>query len=896
MKLVIVESPAKAKTINKYLGTDYTVLASFGHVRDLREKDGAVEPDREFAMHWEIGDRARKPVSEIVKALKGVDTLILATDPDREGEAISWHLKEVLEETKKLKNVDVKRVVFNEITKNAILEAMRHPRDLDRDLIDAYMARRALDYLVGFNLSPVLWRKLPGSRSAGRVQSVALRLICERETEIERFKAREYWSIAGTFKAPGGELFDAKLTHIDGVRLDKFDLPNEDAARSAVAKIEAGDPFRVGSIEKKRTRRNPMAPFTTSTLQQEASRKLGFGASRTMRLAQQLYEGADIGGETVGLITYMRTDSVTLSQEAVRAARALIADQYGKKFLPDQPRVWKTQAKNAQEAHEAIRPTDLLRRPDDVRRYLSDDQLKLYELIWRRTVASEMESAQLDQTAVDLVSKDGKTTLRATGSIIVFEGFLALYREDKDDASPDDDEENRLLPALAEGDATPRQSIKPEQHFTQPPPRYSEASLVKRMEELGIGRPSTYASTLETLQERGYVRLDKRRFIPEDRGRVVTTFLEHYFRRYVEYDFTAKLEDLLDEISGGRADWRKVLTDFWTLFSKSIDDTRELKIRDVIDALDEALGPHFFPDKPGGTDPRICPACNDGRLGLRLGKRGAFIGCSRYPECSFTRPLSVDTGDGDGTSAGGIANKVLGVDPETNEEVHLKNGPYGPYLQLGTGGAKEKPKRVSIPRDINPGDVTLELALKLLTLPRPVGTHPTDGLPIVAGLGRFGPYIKHGDKYKSIPTTQDALEIGLNRAVDILAQPSTGRRFGRAAGPVGRVVGNHPDDGQPITAAAGRYGPYVKHGSTYANLPKEGSPDTVTLDEAVALLAERRAREAANGGPKPKRGAVKKAAKPKAEKAPKAEKVEKPAKAAPKAKKAKKAQAPAEEG
>ena len=620
MKLVIVESPAKAKTINKYLGTDYTVLASFGHVRDLREKDGAVEPDREFAMHWEIGDRARKPVGEIVKALKGVDTLILATDPDREGEAISWHLKEVLEETKKLKNIDVKRVVFNEITKNAILEAMRHPRDLDRDLIDAYMARRALDYLVGFNLSPVLWRKLPGSRSAGRVQSVSLRLICERENEIERFKAREYWSIAGTFKAPGGETFDAKLTHIDGVRLDKFDLPNEDAARSAVAKIEAGDPFRVGSIEKKRTRRNPMAPFTTSTLQQEASRKLGFGASRTMRLAQQLYEGADIGGETVGLITYMRTDSVTLSQEAVRAARALIADQYGKKFLPESPRVWKTQAKNAQEAHEAIRPTDLLRRPDDVRRYLSDDQLKLYELIWRRTVASEMESAQLDQTAVDLVSKDGKTTLRATGSIIVFEGFLALYREDKDDASPEDDEENRLLPALAEGDATPRQSIKPEQHFTQPPPRYSEASLVKRMEELGIGRPSTYASTLETLQERGYVRLDKRRFIPEDRGRVVTTFLEHYFRRYVEYDFTAKLEDLLDEISGGRADWRKVLTDFWTLFSKSIDDTKELKIRDVIDALDEALGPHFFPDKPGGVDPRVCPACNDGRLGSAFGQ------------------------------------------------------------------------------------------------------------------------------------------------------------------------------------------------------------------------------------------------------------------------------------
>ncbi|MFM8799752.1 MAG: type I DNA topoisomerase, partial [Tagaea sp.] len=571
MKLVIVESPAKAKTINKYLGAEYTVLASFGHVRDLREKDGAVEPDREFAMHWEVGERARKPVSEIVKALKGADTLILATDPDREGEAISWHLKEVLDEAKKLGKIDVKRVVFNEITKTAILEAMRHPRDLDRDLVDAYLARRALDYLVGFNLSPVLWRKLPGSRSAGRVQSVALRLICERETEIERFRAREYWTIASTFKAPDGTAFDAKLTHLDGVRLDKFDLPNEDAARAAVAKIEAGDPFRVGSVEKKRSRRNPMAPFTTSTLQQEASRKLGFGASRTMRLAQQLYEGVDIGGETVGLITYMRTDSVTLSQEAVRAARALIAEQYGKRFLPDQPRVWKTQAKNAQEAHEAIRPTDLLRRPDQVRSRLSDDQLKLYELIWRRTVASEMESAQLDQTAVDLVSRDGRTTLRATGSVIVFEGFLALYREDRDDPSGEEDEENRLLPALAEGDATPRQSVKPEQHFTQPPPRFSEASLVKRLEELGIGRPSTYASILETLQDRGYVRLDKRRFIPEDRGRVVTTFLEQYFRRYVEYDFTAKLEDLLDEISGGRAEWRKVLTDFWAAFSKSLD-------------------------------------------------------------------------------------------------------------------------------------------------------------------------------------------------------------------------------------------------------------------------------------------------------------------------------------
>jgi len=886
MKLVIVESPSKAKTINKYLGDEYRVLASYGHVRDLLEKDGAVEPDRAFEMHWEIGERAKKPVGEITRALKGVKTLILATDPDREGEAISWHLKEVLEATQKLKNVEVRRVVFNEITKNAIVEAMRHPRDLDRDLVDAYLARRALDYLVGFNLSPVLWRKLPGSRSAGRVQSVALRLICERENEIERFRAREYWTVGVQFQAKGGEKFDARLTHLDGARLDKFDIASEAAAQAAVAKIEAGDPYAVQSVERKRVRRNPMAPFTTSTLQQEASRKLGFGASRTMRLAQQLYEGFDIGGETVGLITYMRTDSVTLSGEAVRAARALIAEQFGKKFLPEQPRIWKTQAKNAQEAHEAIRPTDMLRRPDQVAHALADDQLKLYELIWKRTIASEMESAQLDQVAVDLASPDGRTTLRATGSTLVFEGFLALYREDRDDPSDAEDDENRLLPPLSEGDATPRGAIKPEQHFTQPPPRFSEASLVKRLEELGIGRPSTYASIIETLQERGYVKLDKRRFTPEDRGRVVTTFLENYFKRYVEYDFTAKLEDQLDEISGGRADWRKVLAEFWDAFSKSIADTKDLKIRDVIDALDEALGPHFFPNRPDGTEPRACPACTAGRLGLRLGKRGAFIGCSNYPTCSFTRPLTVDGGEGE--PAAGVANKVLGVDPATQEEIQLRNGPFGPYVQLGTGGAKpkDKPKRQSVPKDMKPDEVTLDLALKLLSLPRLVGKHPETGETILAGLGRFGPYLKHGEKYKSIQTTQDALEIGLNRAVDVLAQPSTGRRFGRAAAPVGRVVGDHPEDGAPITAAVGSYGPYVKHGSTYANLPKDLTPEEVSLDDAVRLIAERRARA---GNAPVRKKAVKKVAKPKS--APKAT-TEAPPKAAPKAKRAKNTAAP----
>ena len=653
--LVIVESPAKAKTINKYLGSDYTVLASFGHVRDLIEKDSAVEPNDDFAMHWEVGERAKRPLGEITKALKGVKRLYLATDPDREGEAISWHLQGVLTEAKKLGGIEVKRVVFNEITKTAILEAMKHPRDVDSDLVEAYLARRALDFLVGFTLSPVLWRRMPGSRSAGRVQSVALRIICERETEIERFKAQEYWTVDTELKAPSGQSFVARLTHLDGRKLDKFDLGDQAAADRAVAAITGGDPFRVSSVEKKRTRRNPMPPFTTSTLQQEASRKLGFGASRTMRLAQQLYEGTDIGGETVGLITYMRTDSVTLSQEAIRAARALITEQFGRDFLPEHPRVWKTQAKNAQEAHEAIRPTDLLRRPDQVAKYLDADQRRLYELIWRRTVASEMESAQLDQTAVDIASADGKTVLRANGSIIVFEGFLALYREDRDDPGEDEDD-SKLLPALAENDAPSRDKVTPEQHFTQPPPRYSEASLVKRLEELGIGRPSTYASIIEVLQDRGYVRLDKRRFIPEDRGRLVVSFLEAFFQRYVEYDFTAKLEDQLDDISGGRANWKSVLREFWQPFSLAPDaahlpPVKEAvkalldnlgSIRSVIDVVNERLAPHFFPPAADGKDTRVCPVCSQGQLGIKFSRTsGAFIGCARYPECRYTRPLGV---------------------------------------------------------------------------------------------------------------------------------------------------------------------------------------------------------------------------------------------------------------
>ena len=848
MKVVVVESPAKAKTINKYLGPGYTVLASFGHVRDLREKDGAVEPDSDFAMHWEVGERAKKPLGEITKALKNADSLYLATDPDREGEAISWHLKEVLGEGKKLKDLNVKRVVFNEITKTAVLDAMKNPRDLDRDLVEAYMARRALDFLVGFNLSPVLWRKLPGSRSAGRVQSVALRLICERETEIEVFKPREYWTIAAEFRTPSGATFTAQLTHLDGQKLDKFALGTEEEAKRAVAKIMAGDPYAVAGIEKKRTKRNPFPPFTTSTLQQEASRKLGLGASRTMRIAQQLYEGVDIGGETVGLITYMRTDSVTLSREAIAAARDLIGKQYGAKYVPESPRVWKTKAKNAQEAHEGIRPTDLFKRPEDVAKYLDHDQRRLYELIWRRTIASEMESAEVDQTAVDIASSDRKTTFRATGSIIAFDGFLTLYREDRDDPS-DDDEDNRVLPAVAEGDRLAHGEPKSDQHFTQPPPRYSEASLVKRLEELGIGRPSTYAGILDVLQDRGYVKLDKRRFIPEDRGRIVTAFLESFFNQYVQYDFTARLEELLDDISGGRAKWKDVLREFWQAFSEAVGQTKDLTITEVIDELDEELGPHFFPALPDGRDPRVCPGCNEGRLSLKLGKFGAFIGCSRYPDCRFTRPLAVENG----ANGGFEGTKTIGVDPVSNEVVSLRKGPYGLYMQLGEGGEDVKPKRVSLPKDVPHESVNLDIALKLLALPREVGPHPTDGKPILAGLGRFGPYLKHGNEYRSLENTNDLLTVGLNRAVDIMSQPKQGRRQAQASNL--RDLGAHPADGKKVSAGVGRYGPFVKHGSVYANIPKDRTVEEITLDEAVTLIAER----VAKGGGKKKRGKAAKA-------------------------------------
>jgi DNA topoisomerase-1 len=833
MKVVIVESPAKAKTINKYLGKDYKVLASYGHVRDLPAKDGSVRPDEDFAMSWEIDSRAEKRLSDIVKALKGADHLFLATDPDREGEAISWHVREVLKNRKALKGVDVKRVVFNEVTKSAVLDAFRHPRELNRELIDAYLARRALDYLVGFTLSPVLWRKLPGSRSAGRVQSVALRLICERESEIEAFKPREYWSIEVEFQTPTGERLTARLTHLDGKRLDKFDIADEATARAAAERLLRHPNYAVAAVERKQIRRNPPPPFTTSTLQQEASRKLGFGASRTMRVAQRLYEGVDIFGETVGLITYMRTDGVVMSNEAIEAARRLIDTRYGEAYRPEQPRIYKTTSRNAQEAHEAIRPTDMFGLPEKVGGDLEPDQLALYELVWKRAMASQMAAAVIDQVAVDIASPDGKLQLRATGSTIRFDGFLTLYHEDEDDSEADED--NRRLPPLNERDALRRDTVDPQQHFTQPPPRYSEASLVKKLEELGIGRPSTYASILQVLQDRKYVRLDKKRFIPEDRGRVVTAFLENFFQRYVEYTFTADLENKLDDISDGRVPWQKVLEDFWRDFSAAVTGTKDLSITQVIDALDAELGPHFFPVPSDGRDPRLCPGCNVGRLSLKLGKFGAFIGCSDYPECRYTRPLALENGNGENGEH--VGPRELGLDPAGNLPVSLRKGPYGFYVQRGLGDEAGKPKRVSLPKGFSPADVTLEQALSLLSLPRTVGTHPEDGKTITASIGRFGPYIKHGDVFRSLKAEDDVLTVGINRAVSLLAEPRKGG--GRRMPTPLRVVGNHPGDGAPVNLFSGRYGPYVSHGGVNATIPRDIEPETVSLEQALELLGAR---------------------------------------------------------
>ena len=847
--VVVVESPAKAKTINKYLGGGFTVLASFGHVRDLREKDGSVRPDDDFAMDWEADERGQKQVAAIAKALKGAKILYLATDPDREGEAISWHVRAMLDEKRALRGVDVRRITFNEITKSAVQRAMAQPRELDQPLIEAYLARRALDYLVGFTLSPVLWRKLPGSRSAGRVQSVSLRLICEREAEIEIFKPREYWTVEAALATPAGAPFTARLTHLDGKKLDQFDLNDAAKAGRAKSAVEGGQ-FAVGSVERRRVKRNPPAPFTTSTLQQEASRKLGMGAQNAMRTAQQLYEGIELDGETVGLITYMRTDGVQMAREAIDAIRDQVRATFGPDYLPAAPREYSTKAKNAQEAHEAIRPTEISRLPEHIAGRLSHDQLRLYELIYKRAVASQMQSAELDQVAVEAVTADRSVRLRATGSIIAFDGFLKLYREGNDDSDTGADaDESRMLPPMGERDPLTRGSVTSEQHFTQPPPRYSEASLVKKMEEIGIGRPSTYASILTVLRDRNYVRLENRRFVPEDRGRLVTAFLTSFFTRYVDVNFTAGLEAQLDEISDRRRDWRDVMAAFWREFSAAVEGTRELKISDVIDKLDQDLGPHFFPPRPDGSDPRRCAACGNGRLGLKLGRQGSFIGCSNYPQCRYTRGLAIEGGSESGSDSLREGMRTLGHHPDTGEDVTVRRGPYGLYVQQGEpdpADKKAKPRRTSLPKGVDGDTITLDAALGLLSLPRIVGIHPETGEPIEAGLGRYGPYVKMGAIFGSLDRDDDLLTVGLNRAIDVIERKRASVRS----------LGVHPRDKEPVLVRKGRFGPYAQHGQMVANLPREIAMEEVTLEDAVSLLSEK------GKVLKPKFGAKKAAAKP----------------------------------
>ena len=886
MQVVIVESAAKAKTINKYLGKDFTVIASIGHVRDLPAKDGSVEPDNDFHMHWDLEGRGAKVMKEIASAVKGSERLILATDPDREGEAISWHILQVLQDKKVLKGVDIQRVAFNAITKQAITEAMRHPREIDAPLVDAYLARRALDYLVGFNLSPVLWRKLPGAKSAGRVQSVALRLICDREEEIEIFRTDEYWTIEALLTTAKKEDFSARLTAVAGANLKKLDLKDDKTATAIKAAIEGGD-FKITSVEKKASKRNPYPPFTTSTLQMDASRRLGFSAKQTMGVAQKLYEGFDIGGETAGLITYMRTDGVQIVPEAVAQIRDVISKEYGPRYTPF-AREYKSKAKNAQEAHEAIRPTDPRRTPESVRKFLEKDQAALYDLIWKRTIASQMAAAELDQTTadIDVQGKDGKAYgLRANGSVTTFDGYQRVYEEGRDDRvraiekgkddTAGEEDDSRKLPPLAVGDHVKDKGIDADQHFTQPPPRYSEATLVKRMEELGIGRPSTYASTMAVLVERDYVKMDKKRLVPEDKGRLVTAFLKSFFKRYVEYDFTAELEEQLNLISDGKLDWKEVLRQFWKQFTAAIGDTKELRVTQVLDALNDLLSPHVFPPREDGSDPRSCKACGNGKLSLKIGKFGAFIGCSNYPTCNFTRQFS-ETGK-DGSDAV-PENKLLGEDPDTGLPVTLRSGRFGPYVQLGEAVEKtDKPKRASIPRGYSASDTDLELALKFLNLPREVGLHPETGTPIVAGLGRFGPFLLHDGKYANLESAQDVFEVGLNRAVTVLAEKAAGKGRGAPKAEVLKAVGDHPTEGGKIEVLSGKYGAYIKHGKINATLPKGVEPKDVTVEQAVTLIAERAAKAPAGKGFK--KSATKTAKEPK-EKSPAKAK----AKAKPKAK------------
>lgn len=855
MDVVVVESPNKVKSINKYLGRNYKVLASFGHVRDLPAKDGSVKPDDDFAMSWAVDTASAKRLSDIAKAVKEADGLILATDPDREGEAIAWHVLEVLRQKRVLKDKTIKRVAFNSITKQAVLEAIANPREIDPQLVDAYLARRALDYLVGFTLSPVLWRKLPGARSAGRVQSVALRFVCDRETEIERFVREEYWQVAAILGTPRAEKFDARLTVFDGKKLQKLDISSQAMADDIKAMLD-GASFKALSVEAKPTKRNPGPPFTTSTLQQAASSGLGFSASRTMQVAQRLYEGMEIGGETAGLITYMRTDGVQMAPEAIEAAREAIGKEFGAKYLPEKPRHYTTKAKNAQEAHEAIRPTDFSRTPSEMRKFLDADQARLYEMIWKRAISSQMQPAEIERTTVEIEARNGARTagLRAVGSVTRFDGFLAAYTEQKDEDS--EDEETRRLPEIRADEVLKREAINATHHTTEPPPRYSEASFIKKMEELGIGRPSTYVATLKTLEDRDYVKIENRKLMPQPKGRLVTAFMESFFRNYVEYDFTASLEEKLDEVSDGKLAWRDVLRDFWKDFSGAVDEIKELRVTDVLDALNEELAPLVFPEREDGSNPRICPKCGTGNLSLKLGKYGAFVGCSNYPECGFTRQLDGPGANGDN---GGLEDgtKVLGTDPYTSEEITLRSGRFGPYIQRGDG---KEAKRSSLPKGWTPASIDHEKALALLALPRDVGQHPESGKMISAGLGRYGPFVLHDGAYANLESIEDVFSIGLNRAVTVIAEKQAKGKGGRGGGTPAALkdLGEHPAGGGNITVRDGKYGPYVNFGKVNATLPKGKDPATVTVEDALALIAEKEAK--GGGAKKPARAAAKKPA------------------------------------
>ncbi|WP_339638486.1 type I DNA topoisomerase [uncultured Sulfitobacter sp.] len=853
MPVVVVESPAKAKTINKYLGDDYTVLASYGHVRDLPPKDGSVDTDADFDMKWEVASDSKKHVKAIADALAKDNALILATDPDREGEAISWHLQEALTKRKSIKkDTPVSRVVFNQITKKAVTEAMQNPRQVDMPLVEAYLARRALDYLVGFNLSPVLWRKLPGAKSAGRVQSVTLRLIVEREMEIEAFRAREYWSVKALLATPRGQEFEARLVSLAGKKLERFDLADATQAEMAVQAITSRA-LKVMNVEAKPASRNPSAPFMTSTLQQEASRKFSMGARQTMSTAQRLYEA--------GHITYMRTDGIDMAPEAVSMARDAIKDRFGADYVPKEPRIYKNKAKNAQEAHECIRPTDMTKDAKTLK--LDADQAKLYDLIWKRTLACQMESARLERTTVEVGSDDGQVGLRANGQVVLFDGFLRVYEEGRDDVV---DEDDKRLPQISQGDAMDKRAVTPEQHFTQPPPRYTEATLVKRMEELGIGRPSTYASIVTTIQDREYVRKDGNRLIPEDKGRLVTAFLENYFRRYIGYDFTADLEDQLDKVSAGDAAYKEVLRRFWRDFSAAIAETSELRITEVLEKINEVLEPHLFPPTEDGGDPRLCPNCEIGRLSMRTARSGgAFIGCSNYPECRYTRPFGPPDPEAE-ASAIPPDGKLLGEDQ--GDEIRVFKGRFGPYVQRGpVTEENKKPPRQSIPKDWVPEDLTLEQGVMLLSLPREIGPHPEDGVMVWANIGRYGPYIKHAESTSDRGGTNANLEgidevwtVGMNRAVQLLAEKvaSRGGR-GKAAKPI-REMGEHPDMGGAVNVMEGKYGPYVKWEKVNATIPKEIEPGDLTMERAVELIEEKLAKSPAKRKAATKKAPAKKAA------------------------------------